>query len=98
MVYRVELHPAAIDDAQAVYDHIVRNSPQSAREFAEAFDHAIRDLAETAHTWDAKASEKKYLLNRFRVSLIYRIRDRVVIVGAVAHQRRRPGYWTERKF
>jgi hypothetical protein len=36
-------------------------------------------------------------LQRFAFNLIYRIRDDEVIVIAVAHKRRRPGYWRLRK-
>lgn len=96
--YQVELHPEAAVDAQGVYDIIFKDSPQSAGEFAEAFDEAIKDLEETAHTWDAKKVEKKYFINHYRVTLIYRMRGEVVTIGAVAHQRRKPGYWNERDF
>lgn len=96
--YEVELHPDAAADAQGVYDMIFKDNLQSAGEFAEAFDEAIKDLKETSHTWDAKKEEKKYFINHFRVTLIYRMRGDVVTIGAVAHQRRKPGYWKDRDF
>jgi plasmid stabilization system protein ParE len=96
--YQVELHPEAAVDAQGVYDQIFKDSPQSAGQFAEAFDEAVRELKETAHIWDAKLAEKKYFINRYRVTLIYRIRGDIVTIGAAAHQRRKPGYWKDRDF
>jgi plasmid stabilization system protein ParE len=33
---------------------------------------------------------------RFPYSIVYRVKTDVVEVVAVAHQRRRPGYWRER--
>ena len=35
-------------------------------------------------------------LPRFPFSLIYRVHDREVVVLAVTHQSRRPGYWGDR--
>lgn len=96
--YQVELHPEAAADAQGVYDIVFKDSPQSAGEFAEAFDRAIQDLKETAHTWDVKKMEKRYFINHYRVTLIYPMRAEVVTIGDVAHQRRRPGYWKDRDF
>jgi toxin ParE1/3/4 len=36
-------------------------------------------------------------LQRFSFNLVYRIRDGETVVVAVAHKRRRPGYWRSRK-
>jgi plasmid stabilization system protein ParE len=36
-------------------------------------------------------------LQRFSFNLVYRIRDGEAVVVAVAHKRRRPGYWRLRK-
>jgi hypothetical protein len=58
----------------------------------------VSNLEESAHTWDAKHEIKRYFINRYRVTLIYRLRGNVVKIGAVAHQRRRPGYWKDRSF
>lgn len=96
--YQVELHPGGAADAQGVYEYIFRDSPRAAREFSEAFDRAIAELSETAHTWDAKKTVKSYFMNQYRVTVIYRLRGEVVTIGAVAHQRRKPGYWKDRSF
>ena len=96
--YRVELLEAAEDDAREIYVRIYQDSPASAKNFAETLDVAIPDLGETAHTWDAKKETKRYLINRYRVTLVYRLYGDLVKVGAVAHQRRKIGYWGKRDF
>ncbi len=96
--YQVELHPDAAEDAQGVYDWIFKDSPKSAGEFAEAFDEAIKELEESAHTWDAKKPVKNYFINEYKVTVVYRLRGGLVTIGAVAHQRRKPGYWRKRDF
>ena len=96
--YEVELHPDAAEDAHGVYEWIFKDSPKAASEFAAAFDAALEELAESAHTWDAKKAVKNYFINEYRVTVVYRLRGELVTIGAVAHQRRKPGYWRNRKF
>jgi toxin ParE1/3/4 len=39
---------------------------------------------------------KRALLHRFPFSLIYSVEIDAILIVAVAHQRRRPGYWRDR--
>jgi toxin ParE1/3/4 len=43
-----------------------------------------------------EAGTRRILLRRFPYSLIYLAEDERLIVVALMHQRRRPGYWRER--
>jgi plasmid stabilization system protein ParE len=45
--------------------------------------------------WRAKT--RRFPLRRFPYSIIYRIKADELRVIALAHQRRRPGYWSERR-
>ncbi|MCH7637888.1 MAG: type II toxin-antitoxin system RelE/ParE family toxin [Bacteroidetes bacterium] len=42
------------------------------------------------------ASTRRVLINRFPYSVIYRALENEFLVVAIAHQRRRPGYWRTR--
>jgi toxin ParE1/3/4 len=44
-----------------------------------------------------RARTRRFPLRRFPYSLIYRIEGDELRVIALAHQRRRPGYWSTRK-
>ena len=44
-----------------------------------------------------RGTRRRYVLRRFPYSIIYRITAEELQVLAVAHHRRRPGYWTHRK-
>ena len=44
-----------------------------------------------------RGDRRRYLLRRFPYSVIYQIATEEIRIIAVAHQRRRPGYWTDRK-
>jgi toxin ParE1/3/4 len=39
---------------------------------------------------------QRHLLSKFPYSIVYVVRDGDVTVAAVAHAKRRPGYWRER--
>lgn len=42
-------------------------------------------------------TRRRYILRRFPYSLIYQITPEELRILAVAHHRRRPGYWEQRK-
>jgi len=44
-----------------------------------------------------RGNRRRYLLRRFPYSVIYQVTSDELRVIAVAHHRRRPGYWTGRK-
>lgn len=62
----------------------IRDAAAHIRRFPEAFP---RERGEV----------RKYLLNRFPYKLLYALRGGNAIVIAVAHQHRRPDYWTNRE-
>lgn len=44
-----------------------------------------------------RGSRRRYLLRRFPYGIIYQITEEELRIIAVAHQRRRPAYWSGRK-
>jgi plasmid stabilization system protein ParE len=41
--------------------------------------------------------ERRFVLDRFPYTILYRVREDEVFVTAIAHQSRRPGYWRRRR-
>ncbi|MBL8182327.1 MAG: type II toxin-antitoxin system RelE/ParE family toxin [Blastocatellia bacterium] len=39
---------------------------------------------------------RRCLCNRFPYSIIYRVKDDEIVIYAVMHQKRKPGYWKDR--
>ncbi|MSP63343.1 MAG: hypothetical protein EXR72_23970 [Myxococcales bacterium] len=39
---------------------------------------------------------RRRVIERFPLTVVYLVRDDTLIIVAVAHQRRRPGYWMQR--
>ena len=44
-----------------------------------------------------RGNRRQYILRRFPYSIIYQVATDELRILAVAHHRRRPGYWVERK-
>jgi toxin ParE1/3/4 len=72
------------------------------REFREAFSHSLDVLREgflTGSPWPGllgKRGIRRIQMGRFPYHLVFVINDRSITVLAIAHQRRRPGYWRNR--
>lgn len=43
-----------------------------------------------------RGTRRRYILRRFPYSVIYQVAEDEIRILAVAHHRRRPGYWTQR--
>ncbi len=69
----------------------------SALGFAREVARAMRLIAEAPARYPvAEHGTRRFLLQRYPFSVFYREAGSVLEVVAVAHQKRRPGYWTER--
>ena len=93
----VVLHPAAEREARDALLRYRSNDPGVALRFMAALDRAMARIAEHPERWPSYShGTRRVLVSRFPFSMIYRIgADRILIV-AIAHQRRRPGYWRPR--
>ena len=68
--------------------------------FIAAVDGAIEKISEhplSYPLWKEDRPYRKALLKRFPFVVFFTVGDDSVQVVAVAHQKRRPGYWTERQ-
>jgi hypothetical protein len=69
----------------------------TAENFDEAFWQAIHAVEDAPERWPVYFSRfRRYTLHRFPFSVVYRVESSRVFVLAVAHGRRRPGYWRDR--
>lgn len=90
------------EEAEAEYSEALAwyqaRSARAANGFESAFADALERIGQSPEQFPA-CDEEGYrfaMLNRYPYSLIYRSVGVVVQVVAVAHARRRPGYWLGR--
>ena len=97
MSYLVEIHPDAIQEAAAAVEWYASRSQQAAEAFTAELDRAVKIISESPERWSTYLhATRRYLLRRFPFAVVYRLRPSVVQVVAIAHGKRRPGYWRKR--
>ena len=66
-------------------------------DFLSEAQRAVDSIAEMPITWPAIEGDlRRRLVRRFPFGILYRIESDKIVVVAVAHLRRKPGYWKER--
>ena len=94
---RVSFHPEAVrevEEAQAWYEE---RSMLAAGGFLHELSVALRRVAQAPHRYPvALFGTRRIFLERFPFTVFFRAGDDEVLVVAIAHQKRRPGYWANR--
>jgi plasmid stabilization system protein ParE len=97
MSFQVSLLPASEEEIEEAFHWYFARSPFAADAFRTEVIAAIDSLAEDPLMWPADDEEVRYyILHRFPYTIHYEVIGSDVTVLAVAHQRRRPGYWQDR--
>jgi plasmid stabilization system protein ParE len=95
--FAVEFHPLAADEAQAAERWYRERNETTSRRFQRELGRAIEQISERPETGSPYLSNtRRVLLRRFPFFVVYRVRGDSVELVAVAHARRRPGYWRAR--
>ena len=91
------VHPEAIAEARAARRWYESRSAEAAEAFVAELDVALEKVSEVPRSWPLYlAGTRRYLLRRFPFFVVFRETDDRVQIVAVAHARRRPGYWIGR--
>jgi len=87
---------AELEEAQAYY--LQHATPRIAAAFVADYENSAGRLLEFPLTGTPVSKRLRILpLRHFPYSIIYQVNAEFVTVCAVAHQRRRPGYWGGRR-
>jgi len=96
-VRRIEFEPAARAELLLAQDFYSAISPALGQRFAQVLAHAVDAIAQSPTTWPQVSHQlRRYVVKRFPYVVLYRAEGDVVLIVAVAHQSRRPGYWLKR--
>jgi plasmid stabilization system protein ParE len=90
----VQFIAAARDEVREALDWYQARSDLAAARFLAEVERAAGLIRETPDVWLAfDGDTHRYLLHGFPYSVIYREFGDIIQVLAVAHHKRRPGYW-----
>jgi plasmid stabilization system protein ParE len=94
----VEFTDAALDDYQRAFNWYSVRIESAATRFAAAFERALLEVRRDPRLWPSVSRRVRYRkLMRYAYCIYYRILANTAFVVAVAHGRRRFGYWKRRK-
>ncbi|HUT09288.1 MAG TPA: type II toxin-antitoxin system RelE/ParE family toxin [Thermoguttaceae bacterium] len=93
----LEIHPEAIEEARAARQWYHEHSPAAADAFVAELDAAIERILDAPDRFPVYlAGTRRYLMHRFPYIVVYHQVRSTVQVIAVAHGKRKPGYWKSR--
>jgi len=93
----IEFHPQAVAEAQAAGQWYYDHNPALRGAFITELDRAIACIVESPERWPKyEAGTRRFLLRRFPFTVVYRAAENEIQVVAVAHAKRKPGYWEAR--
>lgn len=93
--YRV--HPDVWLEIEGADDWYMQRSLDASAAFIGAVYEAFDTISEAPHRWPKYLhGTRRLLLHRFPFSIVYLDDPDVVSIVAVAHGKRKPGYWRQR--
>ena len=90
-------HPDATAEALAIHDHYFGVASNLAEDFQAELERSRSVIARSPGTWpEYLHGTQRYLMKRFPYFVVYRVSTMRIEIIAIAHERQRPGYWSER--
>ena len=90
-------HPEAREDFRDAIRWYRARSPIASTEFRTTVSGAIRDVAHSPQLWPIYLhGTRRFVIHRFPFSVVYLDDPGLVTIIAVAHGKRKPGYWKHR--
>lgn len=93
----VHFHPLVAEETEAIRSWYAERNPRIAELFLHYLDIAVARIRAAPASWpQVQPGVHRYVFRKFPFSLVYQFTAEQVEVIAVAHHRRRPGYWSSR--
>jgi plasmid stabilization system protein ParE len=94
---RVSFHPRASEDVESAQAWYEQRSLFAAAAFLQELSVAVQRIGEAPNQYPvAIHGTRRVVLERFPFNVFYRVVAGDVVIIALAHQKRRPGYWADR--
>lgn len=94
----LRVHPAAEQEYLSALMWYRERSPIAGEEFERAVQHAAERIREAPQRWPTYfGSFRKYTLRQFPFMVVYQDLLSEITIVALAHARRQPGYWRDRR-
>ncbi|MDI1247913.1 MAG: type II toxin-antitoxin system RelE/ParE family toxin [Lacunisphaera sp.] len=92
------MDPAARDEYREAAEHYLKESPRIASVFVDQVEATIALIRKNPTTWRIlEHNVRRCLVKRFPFGIYYTVEKDEIVVWAIMHLRREPGYWHERR-
>jgi toxin ParE1/3/4 len=94
----IEFHPEALLEFRAAADYYETQQDGLGTRFINSVESALSRIAEAPLAWRIFDGDiRRYLTKVFPYALLYSIEQDYILIIAVMHCRREPGYWRTRR-
>jgi toxin ParE1/3/4 len=94
---KVRFGLAAMEEFEAAFEYFAARDIVIAGDFHDAVHAAVSQIEQSPQRWpEIEPGLRRYRLDRFKYSLVYRVLSDHVQIIAVAHLSREPRYWISR--
>lgn len=94
---RYEFHPAALEEYRQATSWYSEREAKLAMQFVASVENAIKRIVENPTLWRLIDEDVRRCLTRvFPFGVLYTIEDDFILILAVMHFSREPGYWKSR--
>jgi len=95
--WQIEFHPGAERDLVEGFEWYAERNPDSAIAFRSAILNARSVIIRSPKTWPSYHSgTQKYKVKHFPYKVIFLVSGNLIQIVAVAHDRRRANFWSDR--
>jgi len=96
-IYQIEFHPEAIREVRESIEWYRQRNEEIAGEFRTLVQSAEELVQRSPESWAVYLLETRgFRFQKFPFALVYIIRDERIYFVALAHTKRKPGYWRDR--
>ena len=94
---KIRFYPEAAEEAERAAAWYSQHSRIASESFVVEIDRAIEEILQSPHAWPPyRQIYRRRVLSRFPFSVVYRIKENVIEVVAIVHDKKRPGYFENR--
>lgn len=94
---RYIFHPEALQEYEEAALYYKEISRELAVSFINSVEKGIKKILEYPEAWQAVEEDvRRHLIKRFPFGIYYTIQEDYVLIVAVMHMSRKPGYWKKR--
>jgi toxin ParE1/3/4 len=94
---RWEFHPEALEEYESAADYYAERDPELQLRFIESIENSIERILEAPTRWRVIDDDvRRCLAQVFPYGVLYTIEADFILIVAVMHFSREPGYWKQR--